>query len=327
MTEHPVISFVVPVYNTEKYLDRCVESLVVQSFSNIEIILVNDGSTDDSQQKCEEWARRDHRIRVISQANHGLSGARNRGIEEAIGDFVGFVDSDDYVYPQFAETAIGHFSEGHSEVDIVVLGIVDNYAGYRSVSTRPRDECVPYSECFRLSLLGEVPGSICNRVFRREALANLRFRRGRWYEDMYFIGDCVGKLRQAHIDLEPLYVYDHRPGSITTVPFDTRVLDCIRSAENCVKIAESMTEDVKIAARFRATWSRFNVLDRMLQSNMSNEIRYRKLKQAIVRDLRGRTKEVIASPNFSSGRKFAAVALLISEYAYACAINFKAGVR
>ncbi|MDO5720252.1 MAG: glycosyltransferase family 2 protein [Actinomycetaceae bacterium] len=327
MTAQPVITFVVPVYNTERYLDRCVESLLAQTIEDFEIILVNDGATDSSPIICERWRLRDRRIRVITQKNGGLSAARNTGVEHARGNFIGFIDSDDYVKAQFAEVALTNFDDNDDQIDLVALGILDRYPDKESVSTPFRKGCVPYEEFFRLALIGQVPGSVCNRVFRRSALTTVRFRPGRYYEDMFFTGDCVGQIRKACFDLEPLYIYDHRPGSITTGHFSPGALDCIHSAESCVKIAESMSKDVKVAARFRATWSRYNVLDRMLQSDTGNDIRYRELKQAIIRDLRGRTKEVIASPNFSSGRKLAAVALLFSERAYAYATSFKTGVR
>ena len=91
------ISVIVPVYNVEQYLERCVDSIINQTYTNLEIILVNDGSTDNSGKLCDELAKKDERIRVIHKENGGLSDARNRGIEEAESDLVGFIDSDDYI--------------------------------------------------------------------------------------------------------------------------------------------------------------------------------------------------------------------------------------
>ena len=93
----PSISIIVPVYKVEKYLDRCVESLVRQTFDDIEIILVDDGSPDKSGKMCDEWEKKDERIRVIHKKNGGLSEARNYGIEAARGDYVAFIDSDDWI--------------------------------------------------------------------------------------------------------------------------------------------------------------------------------------------------------------------------------------
>ena len=97
------ISVVVPVYNVEAYLERCLDSLINQTLSDIEIICVNDGSTDSSPEKLEEFAKKDSRIKIINQENGGLSAARNTGIEAATGEYIGFVDSDDYVDLDFYE--------------------------------------------------------------------------------------------------------------------------------------------------------------------------------------------------------------------------------
>ena len=91
------ISVIVPVYNVEKYLDRCVESIVNQTYKNLEIILVDDGSSDNCPQLCDEWTQRDERIKAVHKQNGGLADARNAGLEIAAGDYVGFIDADDYI--------------------------------------------------------------------------------------------------------------------------------------------------------------------------------------------------------------------------------------
>ena len=96
-SKEPLISVIIPVYNVEEYLDRCLESATLQTYKNIEIILIDDGSTDNSGKMCDEWAEKDRRIRVIHQKNGGLSNARNKGIEEAKGEFISFIDSDDWI--------------------------------------------------------------------------------------------------------------------------------------------------------------------------------------------------------------------------------------
>lgn len=107
MSEHPLISIIVPVYRVEKFLDRCVKSLVGQTYENIEIILVDDGSPDKSGSMCDAWAERDPRIKVLHKENGGLSDARNRGVETAGGEYISFVDSDDYVSPDYVEYLLG----------------------------------------------------------------------------------------------------------------------------------------------------------------------------------------------------------------------------
>ena len=118
-----LVSIVLPVYNVEKYLDRCIESVVGQTYSNLEIILVDDGSPDRCPQKCEEWAKRDKRIKVIHKANSGLGYARNTGIEYASGEYICFFDSDDYVAQDTIEKAYATAKTSNS--DMVLFGHYD----------------------------------------------------------------------------------------------------------------------------------------------------------------------------------------------------------
>ena len=92
-----LISVIVPVYNVEEYLDRCIESIVNQTYKNLEILLIDDGSTDNSYNICDKWAKKDNRIKVVHKENGGVSSARNVGLDVATGDYIGFVDSDDYI--------------------------------------------------------------------------------------------------------------------------------------------------------------------------------------------------------------------------------------
>ena len=106
MNSNPKISVIVPVYKVEKYLDKCVESIVNQTYKNLEIILVDDGSPDNCPAMCDEWAEKDERIRVIHKENGGLADARNAGMDIATGDYIGFVDSDDWIEPNMYEVLL-----------------------------------------------------------------------------------------------------------------------------------------------------------------------------------------------------------------------------
>ena len=119
------ISVIVPVYNVENYLEKCVESILKQTYTNLEILLVNDGSTDTSGELCDQLAQRDQRIRVIHKENGGLSDARNRGIEEASSDLIGFIDSDDYIDQDMYETLYRQMLE--SSADLSMCGHYDVY--------------------------------------------------------------------------------------------------------------------------------------------------------------------------------------------------------
>lgn len=126
ISEEPLISVIVPVYNVERYLDQCVKSIVEQSYRNLEIILVDDGSRDTCPGKCDTWAVEDNRISVIHKANGGLSSARNAGLDQAQGDLIAFVDSDDWIDPNMLRTMWQWMRERH-EVDVVMCGTEKNF--------------------------------------------------------------------------------------------------------------------------------------------------------------------------------------------------------
>ena len=121
-----LISVIVPVYNVERYLDQCVKSIVEQSYRNLEIILVDDGSRDACPGKCDMWAAKDNRISVIHKANGGLSSARNAGLDQARGDCIAFVDSDDWIDPNMLRTMWQWMQEQH-EVNVVMCGTEKNF--------------------------------------------------------------------------------------------------------------------------------------------------------------------------------------------------------
>ena len=134
---HDLVSIIVPVYNVEQYLDRCLDSLVRQTYSKIEILLVDDGSTDGSGALCDAWQRRDHRIRVFHKPNGGLSDARNHGLERASGDWVCFVDSDDWFDLRFVETMLGALEDTGADVAECDYVCTD---GSESVNAQPPSE-------------------------------------------------------------------------------------------------------------------------------------------------------------------------------------------
>ena len=121
----PLISVIVPIYNVEKYLDRCVDSIINQTYKNLEIILVDDGSPDNCPQMCDDYAKKDSRIKVVHKENGGLSDARNVGMEVATGEYVSFIDSDDYISLDFYETLLETIVDNDS--DIVECGVVKFY--------------------------------------------------------------------------------------------------------------------------------------------------------------------------------------------------------
>ncbi len=173
----PKISVIIPVYNVEKYLSRCLDSVINQTFSDIEIICINDGSTDNSSKILSEYADRDSRIKIVNQKNSGLSAARNTGLKNMSGQYISFIDSDDWIDTNYYECLLSLMNE--NDADIVSAGIRIVNQGY--VSDNPTKNLI--TDNFEEKLKNLINGSVCDKLFKKDLFQNLEFPLGRYYED------------------------------------------------------------------------------------------------------------------------------------------------
>lgn len=209
------ISVIVPVYNVEQYLEKCIESICSQSFPALEIILVDDGSTDRSGAICDEWKQKDVRIRVIHKENGGLSDARNVGIEAASGEWYMFVDSDDTITPdtvgRMYQAAINHGCE------IAVCNMVRVYDdGTTEPFYHPVSEPTVWDGGQRFETLKQP--SACNKLFRAELFENVRFPKGKFYEDTFIYHILAYRASRIVLTGHDGYLYLSRRESILGQP-------------------------------------------------------------------------------------------------------------
>lgn len=192
----PKVSVIVPVYNVAAYLPKCIESIQNQTESDIEIILVDDGSTDKSGAICDAYAKKDARIKVVHQENGGLSAARNTGIREAKADFLAFIDSDDYVDADLVEKAYTEALE--NDADIVAYGYQKvSESGEIGYTYDLADQLQIRADCLKDApeLLLMTP-SACNKLFRKSLFADIAFPPRVWYEDLRTIPKLYPKARK-----------------------------------------------------------------------------------------------------------------------------------
>jgi len=217
MEREPLLSVIVPVYNVETYLSRCVDSILGQTYQNMEIILIDDGSRDSSGEICDAYAQKDSRIRVIHKENGGLSSARNVGLEAAGGVYIAFVDSDDWIEPD----AYRHLMELATRLDVkLVCGgryDVDGRTGDRKVGLCPKKEEVITGEelAGRIFTWDQCDSSACDKLYHRSLLEGFRYPEGKICEDVPVIYRIALKAEAAAMSDRPFYNYFHRPGSIT----------------------------------------------------------------------------------------------------------------
>lgn len=215
MNNNKKISVIVPVYNGEKYLEKCINSLVNQTYQNLEIILIDDGSTDRSGKICDSFAKLDERIVVIHQSNLGVSSARNNGIKVSTGFYIAFVDSDDSVDTQMYEKMIEYLEKNN--LGIVMCGRNAVRQGRKTPFFYYDHDCIiPIKEARELILTDTWGSQPCDKLFRKSLWTGITFPEGRIYEDLATIYKCFYKtnLDCGYIH-DALYDYSLRADSIS----------------------------------------------------------------------------------------------------------------
>lgn len=215
----PKVSIIVPVYNIQKWVKKCIISLQNQTFKNIEIILVNDGSTDNSQEICENFSKKDNRIILVNKKNGGLSDARNFGLRFCKSKYVIFVDGDDYVDKDFVKQLYNAIKSTNSDVALCGYDEVDNNGKFikRILPNEPENKnIITGNELFLYfqKQNGVVNQVAWNKIYRKELFNIFKFEKGRYYEDGYFIAPLAWYAKTITIVREPLYNYVQRSGSI-----------------------------------------------------------------------------------------------------------------
>lgn len=221
-----MISIIVPVYNVAAYLDRCVDSIIRQTCTDLEIILVDDGSQDNSGKMCDEWATRDSRIKVIHKENGGLSDARNAGIDAATGDYIGFIDSDDWIEPDMYHDLLQAIQTQRAEM--AVTGLVRVYGnGFSRVQYVSEQPFVICGDRIVHAYLqqGTFSTAAWDKLYIRELFDHRRFPVGKQYEDAPVIFDILCNIRCLAVIGKPQYNYFQRADSICGKPFSVRKMD------------------------------------------------------------------------------------------------------
>lgn len=221
------VSVIVPVYNIEKYVEGCIKSLISQTYNNLEIILVNDGSADNSLKICLDFSRIDRRIKIVNKDNGGQSSARNAGIDAATGEYIMFVDGDDYIAVNTVEVLMKCINKYSS--DIVQFDYVETNNEYKTQVANEPTEFVLLNDMYKMfERLYNVGGSIaspCTKLYNKKLFESIRFREGMIYEDEYLITYILQSAKTIlYIDFKPYY-YLIRPGSTINSVFSKKKLD------------------------------------------------------------------------------------------------------
>lgn len=286
------ISVIVPVYNVEDYLENCVRSIVFQTYQNLEIILVDDGSTDNSGVMCDQLAKKYSRIIVIHKENGGLSSARNAGMDIMTGDYVAFVDSDDYIHPKTYSIALS------AMINLDVEVVEFNYQKYYDFKPVQSFEKIDNYNISILTIEDYLKGfyygfkssfNAWSKIFKKEVIFGLKFPEGKLMEDVFFQNLYLKKIDKIGKIYNQLYYYNVRNGSIMTSKITHEYnadFEAFYDRNNWLKVKFPNLVELDINKTIRYFYNRINrILDQENDTNMYIRIALVKLVKPYYEDI------------------------------------------
>lgn len=237
------VSIIVPVYKVEKFLERCVESIIKQTYQNIEIILIDDESPDECPKMCDQYEIKDNRIKVIHKKNGGLSDARNAGLDIASGEYIAFVDSDDWIESDFIETLYMNAEREKADISVVGYQLIWEDGRIRRFS---RDE--EYYVFDRENAIRELLKQqkfqcmVCQKMYRKQIFETIRFPVGKIYEDVAIGLSTFLKAERVVVSGKVKYNYFQRSDSIVNAKFDKRKLFFLECCNKIIDYSDSQNK-------------------------------------------------------------------------------------
>ena len=320
-----LISLIIPVYNVEKYLRACLDSVLNQSYKNLEIILVNDGSTDSSRLICEEYKLRDSRIKLINQKNKGLSSARNVGIKAATGEYLSFVDSDDELRKDYVSYLYSLIKKSSTKKTPVKISICPHYLKKESGELKNfNSENFP-SRLFSVetalkNMLNERGFNLqsTSKLFSRDLFKKIRFPEAKLHEDvgttyrLFLESAELNENSKAAFGRVPEYVYNLHSSSITNKKFDSKKLDLIELTDKMCDEIDEKYLNLKKTTNLRRVHARFSILRQIIhETNKSDKLK--KLEKSLIDYIKENKNWILKNPEASKRDKLAFYSLLLGK--------------
>ena len=268
----PIISIIVPIYNVGKYLPRCIESILNQTFNNFELILVNDGSTDNSGVVCDDYAKKDTRIKIIHKSNGGVSSARNAGLYVAKGEYIGFVDPDDYIDKNMYEKLYRLCIDNNSDIAICrfnreINGKIQNKESTEEIIELNNMEAM--NELFKGNLYRF---SLCNKLFSKKCFNDVLFPEERIHEDLSTTYKLFANSKKAVYINYCGYIYVRRENSILTSTYNEKRLQAFIAWDEIIEFIDKNYYEIieQVIATF-TYWCVDNILYILNQVNNSKK--------------------------------------------------------
>ncbi|MFR0779346.1 MAG: glycosyltransferase family 2 protein [Zhenhengia sp.] len=310
------VSVIVPVYNVERFLSKCIDSLLRQTLQDIEIILIDDGATDRSSEICDTYALKDHRIKVIHKINGGLSDARNVGIEVAQGEYIAFLDSDDWVEPNLYEYLYNLIKKKNA--DIAQCDYIKAYAEDAQIDFKHQTKETIYTSVEALGLLfGEEYVKtvvVWNKLYRRSLFEEIRFPKGKVHEDEFTTYKVIHKANKLVNSNLPKVYYRQREGSIMAEGFNEKRLHILEAyKEKYAYLKQEGLEELALRTEVNlcSTLKKFYV-----QTRKSKLVNKSKILKDLRNDMRRNYMKFIKNPYITNRGKMTLTICLLNGYIF-----------
>jgi glycosyltransferase involved in cell wall biosynthesis len=306
------LSIIVPVYNKENYIDATIESILAQTFTNFELLLIDDGSTDGSVERCARFAATDSRVQVIKQANQGVSQARNTGLRQSIGTYIGFIDGDDVIESDMYELLITNILAAEGDVSACGMKV------FHTSSTSEREslnqlQVFDRDEALSAMLTGVLEWSANNKIYVAALAKSVAFE-GRVNEDLYYVFRVLSQAQKVVFVDSPKYHYIKRDNSVSMARFSDAQMESIAVSR---KILASVQQSAP--AHLDEAWAldfgaHISILNMIL---LASKARYRAYYQQVFDNLKSYTKSVDQLKYVSGKQKYAFKLFMLNPLLYA----------
>lgn len=282
------ISIIVPVYKAEDFLDRCVQSILAQTMSDFELILIDDGSPDRCGEMCDAYAKQDSRIKVLHQENAGQAVARNRALDIVQGKYIGFVDSDDYIHPQAFEILLSNAKKHEAKISVCGYQAVQGLIEHSTISEVPSKKWQG-QEFLRHCLIDGVdkkPWVLWDKIFHRDCFRNTRFPAGRIYEDNAVVYRMLYEAETIADCDEPLYYYFYNENSTVNQNFRLKHLDWLKVPEEMIPYFEEKQDALLVDKLNRSYLFALADLYQKVKTHLDEPVALAELKEKLKKQYR-----------------------------------------
>lgn len=309
------ISVIVPVYNVERYLRRCVDSILDQTYENLEIILVDDGATDSSGAICDDYAGKDPRIQVIHKRNGGLSSARNAGIDASSGEYLAFVDSDDWIEPEMYSYLMGLIQKYGVKFAYTGRYDVEEETGEKTVGLCPKTEEKISARDFvgRIFLWDNVDSAAWDKLYHRSLFENHRYPEGKICEDVPVTYRVILETDYVAVGNRPMYNYYHRKGSITQSQVSEKTFHFTQHTAQVFAYIQEREPSLRPQAEYLRVRSLSHLL--LVLETSGEKVRFPEEYRATKQELRKHTSFLLTSPYLGKQERLTDLLLILGWYA------------